>query len=285
MGAVSRQAGFSLVELTIVIVISGIIAGSVALFFRPAVDGYFDTRRRAVLTDEADTALRRIGREVRLAVPNSIRTPSAACFELVPSKAGGLYRRAADGVNAGSDPLDTTAPDLSFDVLSPLAAVPLPGDFVVVGNQNTDDVYTGATRGSVAAWAAPPVPGGAALGQGRITLAAATQFPAAYDGGRFFVVDGTAPSVYYICRNPGLADGSGTGQLVRVVRNLTPAAAAACPNDVGAVLATRVAACSFTYSPAAGATQQSGLLWLQLDLQESGERATLAYGVHVSNVP
>lgn len=274
----NRTRGFTLLELVVVMMITGIMAASIAVFFKPALDSYLDARRRAELTDTADTALRRMGRDVRRAAPNSIRIPSDQCFELVPTKAGGLYRRATDIVNAGSNPLDTTGTDGAFDVLSPLVAVPAAGDFVVIGNQNTNDVYTGATRGTVGAWASPPAPGGAAVGVGRITLAAATQFPAGYDGGRFQIVDQNEQSVFYIC--------DGAGNLQRLVRPFTVANPVACPATAGAVpLATNVASCSFVYDPNLGATQQSGFVWMRIELLSGGERMALAYGVHVSNVP
>ena len=275
-----RPRGFTLVELVVVITITGIMAASIAVFFKPAVDAYFDARRRAELTDTADTALRRIGRDVRRAVPNSIRIPVGGdqCFEVVPAKAGGLYRRAADKDNVNSVPLDTTGASGSFDVLSPLATVPVMGDFVVIGNQNTNDVYTGTTRGTVSAWANPPAPGGAAVGVGRITLAPATQFPAGYDGGRFQVVDKIEQSVFYIC--------DGAGNLMRLVRPFSAAYPAACPGTAGAVpLATNVSSCSFVYNPNQGATQQSGFVWMQIELTSGGEKIALAYGAHVSNVP
>lgn len=280
-----RGRGFTLVELVMVVAIAGIIAAAIAVFFRPAVDSYFDTRRRAELSGMADTALRRVGREVRHAVPNSIRIPNDQCFEFVPGKAGGLYRRAADGVNADSDPLDTTAPDSSFDVLSELSSAPATGDFVVIGNQDTNAIYSGTTRGTVGAWQSPPSPGGAAVGTGRIVLAAATQFPAGYEGGRFFIVDQNEPSLFYVCRNAGEAGGNGTGELVRITQGFNPAYPAACPAGGGVRLARRVAACSFVYDPNLGATQQAGFVWMHIQLLEADERVTLAFGVHVGNVP
>lgn len=275
----TKMRGFTLVELVIVIVIMGIIAAAVASIFKPAVDGYFDSRRRAMLSDMADTAVKRIGREVRRAVPNSVRIPNDQCFEFVPGKTGGLYRRAVDIDNAGSDPLDTTGPDASFDVLSPLSAVPAPGDFVVIGNQNTNDVYSGATRGTVSEWQSSPT------GEGRVTLTPATQFPAGYDGGRFFVVDQNERSVFYICRGAGVSGGNGTGEMVRLVQGFNAAYPSSCPASGGTRLASRVAACEFIYDPNQGATQQSGFVWLRIELLEAGERVALAYGAHVSNVP
>lgn len=281
-----RLRGFTLLELVIVIVITGIIAGAVAVFFKPAIDSYFDARRRVRLTDMADTALRRMGREVRVALPNSIRTPNALCFELLPTSSGGRYRMAADTVTGNSDSLDTTGTDNSFDVLSPLATAPAPGDWVVIGNQSTNDVYQGSNRGAVSAYVTPH-PVSAALGSGRLTLAAATQFPAGYDGGRFFIVPnrGGSPATFFICDGVGIAGGNGTGTLRRLTRGFNATYPNACPSGLGDVMATRVSACRFSYDPNQGATQQSGFVWMDIQLTEGGETVELSYGVHVSNVP
>ena len=70
--------GFTLIELVMVIVISAVMAAALVVFFRPAIEGYLASRARADLTDQADTALRRMVRDVRLAVPNSIRAPNSS---------------------------------------------------------------------------------------------------------------------------------------------------------------------------------------------------------------
>ena len=279
-----RTRGFTLVELVTVIVITGILAATLTIFLKPAIDSYFDTRRRADLSDIADTALRRMAQDIRSAVPNSLRPVSASCFQLVPTIAGGRYRMASDTVNdtaplpctpsaTCSAPLDVSLPTTVFDVLSPLATVPAKDDWIVIDNQNTDDVYNGANRAQISV--APAVPARFSDGLQRITVAS-TQFPAGYDGGRFVVVANAAQSVFYSCVN---------GALYRTVAGFAADRAATCAATSGALVASDVAACTFVYDANQSATQQSGFLWMRLQLSRDGESVTLTHGVHVDNVP
>ena len=101
-----RQHGFTLMEAIMVIVITGILAGIVAVFITSPVKGYMDTVRRAELTDALDASLRHLEREVHLALPNSVRvntTGNAAYnyIEFILTTAGGRYRDAADGSTGG----------------------------------------------------------------------------------------------------------------------------------------------------------------------------------------
>jgi len=285
-----RARGFTLVELVMVIVITGIMAATLAIFLKPAIDGYVDTRRRADMTDIADTALRRMAQDVRSAVANSVRVHGDQCFEFLPTSGGGRYRLAPDTVwdeahpAAPSAVLDTSTATSSFDVLSPLLAALSAGDWVVIDNQNADDAYTGTNRAALTVAALPD----ASLGTARIAFGTAKQFPVGYDGGRFVVVpnNGGKPAVVYVCDGAGVdAQGDGTGTLYRVPRAFS-ATLAACPATAGgAILATRVSACTFVYNPNQGATQQSGFVWMRLVLSQANESVALAYGVHVDNVP
>ena len=291
--SIAKKAGFSLIELIVVMVLTGIIGASIVVFFRPAFDSYVAVGRRARLTDLADTALRKVSRDIHLAVPNSIRSPNSQCFELVPTAAGGRYRMGPDtvwdGANPGtpSAPFDGTAAVSTLDLMTPLSSTPAAGDWLVIDNQNTNDVYAGANRAAIQAAGAPPDP---SLGYHRLTLQAATQFPGGYNGGRFVIVPNAQNAVFYVCSGAGTdAQGSGTGTLYRFANyGYNAATPAACPVPVPGttpVLATKVRNCSFVYSPNQGATQQSGFVWMSLEIAEQNERVSLVFGAHVDNVP
>jgi MSHA biogenesis protein MshO len=108
------HAGFTLVELVMVLAATGVLAAAVAGFVVPAVQAYFATAARAALAGEADTALRQISRELRRALPGSVRvSASGLALEFIPTTAGGRY------ATAGSGALAFGVADTAFDVLGP----------------------------------------------------------------------------------------------------------------------------------------------------------------------
>lgn len=270
--------GFTLVELIVVIVLIGIIGGVLVLQLLPAIRSYLLVGQRAALTNQADTALRKIVGEVRSAVPNSLRLGSSRCMELVPTKDGGRYRMGPhiDGDTVAGDFLDDTEARSRFDVLTDATNTPVQGDAIVIGNQNTDDVYKEVNVGIVNASGAPT---NAATGVFSITLDAAIQIPPGYDGGRFVVVPKDEKVVTYLC--------TGEGKLYRLA-DATFHREPTCPTDApagAALVADKVSHCAFIYSPNQGATQESGFVQLQLTLSDKGESVPLIIGAHVDNVP
>lgn len=275
----TRQSGFTLIEAIMVIVITGILSAIVAVFIRAPVDGYVNSVARAELTDAGDTALRRISRDVRAALPNSLRTTtggSTACFEFLPTVGGGRYRVEQSSAATG-DVLNFNAADSTFDVLVGSNLPPLGGyaaqHHVVIYNLGIQgaDAYdiTGATRNraaiSLASVASP------------ITLTAANQFPFRSPGNRFHVIPNF--SVVYSCAG---------GQLLRSTQPIAAAPMANCP-VAGTVLVGNVncGASSFVYVPAA--SQRNGLLTMTLVLTQPGangnETIQLYQEVHVDNTP
>lgn len=273
-----KTRGFTLIELVVVITITGILAAVLTVFLRPAIDSYLDTKRRANLTDVADTALRRMGQDIRSAVPNSLRV-NGNCFQLVPTFAGGRYRMSNDTTQS-SAALDTSQPisaNMSFDVLNSLNTLPVRNDWLVINNQNTDDVYNGVNRTTVLSIQTPPPSPGLAVGQHRVAFTPKV-FAPGYDGGRFVLVSKDTPTIVYNCDTTAQT-------LSRGIANFSASLTAAQCAAATQIVANHVSSCTFVYNPNQGATQQSGFMQMQLGLSDNGETVSLVHGVHVENVP
>jgi MSHA biogenesis protein MshO len=291
----SRLAGgFTLLELIVVMVLLAVVSAGVAMFIRPSVASYTNVKARAELMDQANTAVRRMIQDIQKAVPNSIRSATTSCFELIPASAGGRYRMAADTVNDSSGgctpgptcsaPLDTTKTTTVFDSLSTLGVTPVNGDWVVVNNQNGNDVYEGLNRSAISNFAAAPL---ATQGAHRITINA-IQFSPGYDGGRYLVIPNNQQAVFYVCSGTGSnSSGDGTGTLYRVkAYGFNASYPSSCPSTTGAdILATKLKSCSFIYDPSQGATQQSGYVSMDIEVLRNFESVHLTAGAHISNVP
>lgn len=294
--ASARRAGFTLVELVVTIAVLAILGAAAGVFLKPAIDAYFATQRRAELVDALDTAARRMVRDLRLALPNSIRVDGSNQYvEFLLTKNGGRYRAANDDDSpavTAEDVLQFAAPDGSFDTLGnlPTAAGQLvaANDYIVIHNLGIPGASaydTAAAKPNVARVGAYAAGGGALPGEDRITLAVPKQFALESPGRRFFVVSG---AVTYACV-PGAADasGNGTGTLSRwsgYAFDGTAAAPVAPPGGASvALLVNYVTACTIEYAPLA--LQARGLVAIRLTLTRAGESATMYYEAHVNNVP
>jgi MSHA biogenesis protein MshO len=86
------QSGFTLIEAVMTIILLGIVAGVLAPFIAQSMTAFQDTSRRSEMTARARLALERIAREVRIAVPNTIRTVAGGTgVEFISTKVGGRY--------------------------------------------------------------------------------------------------------------------------------------------------------------------------------------------------
>jgi MSHA biogenesis protein MshO len=131
-----HQAGFTLVEAIIVIAIIGIVGAIVAVFIRMPVQNYADSVARAEITDEADLALRRMTRELRLALPNSIRVNAeGTAIEFLLTTTGGRYLAAEDNASGTAPVLDfVDAQKTTLTVVGTLTRAVNAGEFLVVYN-------------------------------------------------------------------------------------------------------------------------------------------------------
>ncbi len=286
-----RQSGFTLIEAIVVMVITGILVAGVAVFMVRPVEGYIDSVRRAELTDNADVALRRMGRELRLALPNSLRI-SGACVEFIMTSAGGRYRDSGDGSTGGipfnwtdTTVCGTTPNNCKFDVMGLMPTNPAiaANDYIAIYNlgegYNPANAYNYDTGTDACRAGGCNVAKVSSLAGNTVTLAAnpfaAQSPPLPSPSARFQVIPGGTKAVSYTCSG---------NQLLRYANYGFDAAQACPPTGTPATLAgATTATCSFTYT--AAATGRNGLLQVQLDLSSGGESVSLFQQIHVDNAP
>jgi MSHA biogenesis protein MshO len=294
------QRGFTLIELIMVIVIMGVIGGMVSVFMKSPIDAYFDSARRAALTDVADTVARRVARDIQRALPNSINTSGDnKCVEFIPTRTGGRYRAADVGalnyVAPGTQLANLTPGSKSFNIFGDFTATntALPADQQIkpldaivlynLGIAGVDglDAYSGTNTASVTAVSAatgtPPETPLTVTFPGTVNAS----FPFLNTTNRLQVVPKEENVVAYVCSNSNLYRVVGT-----TLAHICPAAVSSTsPSVTGAsVVATNVT-CSFNYS--GPDLLRNALITTVLTLADtaSGEAVTLQHEVHVSNTP
>ena len=267
-----HQAGFTLVEAIVVIVITGIVASFVAVFIRLPVQSYVETTARIALADAADTALNRLNRELRLALPNSVDATNTT-IQFVLTKAGGRYVDTSNLPPATIQPLQFNVANPSFDMVGPAPtgrAAIVPGDLIVINNTGTAPAkVSDPARNNVATVTSVTT---TPVGATRIALngTLGTSSPAPF---RFRVAIGT---VTYLCQN---------NQLVRYFTPTIPTTGLALAGlGKGAVLAER-ASCAFR-SVVLPTQAGTALLTARLLLSSpTGETVALVRQTQVENLP
>lgn len=286
-----RHAGMTLIEMVIAILLAGILAIFTVRFIATAMLGYDDLSRRAELVDAAEGALRRMGRDLRLALPNSVRVSDTAAnisfaLELIPILDGAKYN---SKYGAATVKL-TFAGDDEFDVFGTFqnsAVLTTSGIRVVINNLGTsgNDVYEDAAGGSGAAGVITSTATTVSISttvdsNHHITLTPAYDFKGSATTGtnhRMYLV--TTP-VSYLC------DAS-VGTLMRyynyaiTATQPTTAAAFTALNASSARIVNHVGGCR-VYS-AASDIRDRGLVTLALTLSDGGESVNLIYQVQLDN--
>jgi MSHA biogenesis protein MshO len=128
----SRNGGFTLVELILVIIILGIVSIGTVQYLSLGAQIYADATERDEAVAQSRFMLARLTRELRHATPNSVRVKCSTdcsaqqCLEFTPFKASTIYTG-----NITDDPFTVVSPQNDAVV----------GDWLSVYALTTDDVY------------------------------------------------------------------------------------------------------------------------------------------------
>lgn len=260
-----RAAGFTLIEVVMTIALVGILAVGVTSFVGGAIGGYVSTADRSRMATSMVIASERISRDIRRALPNSIRIGGALdnCVEFIPVVRGGYYL--AVPVSAASTTLTVAALGNASPVQGHVAVYPT----------DVARVYDLSTLPSVLTPAVATVPPGA--GEVTVSLGAAHRFPADSPYRRFYVTG--SPRAY--CQPVG-------STRIYLYRGYGFNATATLPPVGGSrdVLIDEVdAGAPLAFDYLAGSLQRNAILRFTLAARVNSEAMTLDQEVQVKNVP
>ncbi len=291
-----RVRGFTMIEAIVVIAISGIIAVVLSNLISRPIEGAVQAGARAILVDEADHALRMMARQIRSAVPNTLRSNDSSRLEMVETVDAASYRARAGVDDPGGanyqhvtpdSLLQFNKPDDQFNVLGVLTTgfaaqcdLTHPGERLVVYNTQAAVFYQDATSGSNPGVITPcgtTITATNPDDETHITLGSAFQFRQSSPEQRLYVA---GSPISFIC-------GAGELRMYRDYPIQSGQPTAADLTTLGAssgLLARDVQSCSFTYqTPTATRT---ALVTLTLTLHSAdGGTVRLIHQVHVENTP
>ena len=249
--------GFTLVELVVVIVLLGITAVTFTTLITGSVRGYLDTANRQDSAAIARIALDRIARDLREAMPQSVRvTNDHSCLQFLPVVASTVYT--------------AFAADFTSVTVMDFAAPNGGGYYAAVYPINSDELY-GTT-------AMKPISDFGTMSNNLRTITLASGFPAPRNspGERLYVVSGSPVSYCFT-----------NAQLIRytsAISTTQPTPGAGLNN--GAMLIDKlIAPTTFTYG--LGNWQNNALVTIALTLQQAGsnnEKLQFDHEVWLRNV-
>ncbi|NVK26237.1 MAG: type II secretion system protein [Gammaproteobacteria bacterium] len=275
-----RQGGFSLIELVAVIVILGVLATATVQYINFGTEIYVNANLRQQKLSESRFLIERLTREIRGAIPNSIRTitngVTQSCIEFVPIKASGAYRNDAD---SEVPPISPNAADDVIDVVSWSNNVYEQNDRMYIYATDIDEIYGNPVQvqiiDSVTDNGDP---------QYQIGFSANVQFPQESPINRYFTADRSV--VYCLINNSS----SNTRDVYRfefsdfATTRTLPLLASAGVLMAEGVTNDLTAEPPFDYEP--GVLTQNSVVSLYLEFEaDAGENMFYNHEVHIPNVP
>jgi MSHA biogenesis protein MshO len=285
----ASSAGFTLIEMIVTIVVGAIVVAFMAMFIVIPMDAYSAQTRRAELVDDADSALRFMGRDLASALPNSVRVTASGtvtAIELLATLSAARYR---DG-GPLSDPntyLDFTTADTEFATTAAFANLTLPWTSTSAYLSIYNVGIPGASAYEMANVITPAnttititaYSGSLGANQNQVTMSPAFQFAFGSPGKRVYLVTGP---VSYLCDTSAGTLTRYSGYTIAYTQPVS-AAGLSSAGATAALVAANVGACAFALT--AGTAQRDALATITLQLTESGESVQLLHEVQIANAP
>lgn len=248
--------GFTLVELVAVMVILSIVGTIGVGFVVRSTEAYQRTQTRALLVNTARQALERMTRQLRGALPYSVRiTNGGSCIEFMPIAAGGNYfSPVPDQENNASAQSAIVAAPVTIDFGT--------AHFVAIGAMAADELY-GADPESLAGYSG--------ISAGAIQLTAQKQWQRNSINKRFYLLD----NAQAFCVDNGE---------LRFFADIDPLDSDVDLAGASDILARNIHA-DAPFSLAIGTDNRNTRVNISLDFSSGGETINYTQGVLIRNVP
>lgn len=289
-----KRFGFTLIEMVVAISVLAVLGVMVATFISRPLEGYRDLARRAALVDVAETALRRLERDIRNALPNSVRVTALGgggfAVEILPIIDGGQYRAAGTAVQRL-----TFAGDGDFDVNGLLRRITVPSSSsthrIVINNlgptgavPTKNDAYQATGTNAVITAPGTSITYSDAGGRHHINLNPTYDFSSVSTYQRFYII--TTP-ITYLCTPNATDPALGTlmryeGYAINGSSNQpTDSSAAPLATATSTQIAGHVSACAFSTGTSDIANRM--LVTFTLSVEDEGEKVGLIHQVQIDN--
>ncbi len=284
----AHAAGFTLIELVITMTITTIVVAFAGLFIAGPVRGFNDQVRRAELVDSAESSLRRMGRDIRRALPNSVRVRdigSIKALELLNAVEGIRYRAGPPPGNVNAW-LSLAAADGAFNSIGTFNAITKPFSSTTHYLSVYNVGVPGADAYELANVITPvgtqiDIDAAAEAGEDNILVTPAFQFAYPSPRQRVYLID---TPVSFLCDTAAGTLTRYSGYAITSDQaDRDTAAELLAAGGTAALMSDNLTACTFTFTP--GTAQRAGLVSISLTVGQDGESIVLLQQVHIDNVP
>ncbi len=266
LGFKKSTRGFTLIEMIAVIVILSILAAMGGTFVVESTKSYQLSQTRTRLVNTGRQAIERMSRQLRIALPNSVRlTNSNMCVEFMPIASGGNYLGHFQNANYKEDYVPDAlngASPADILVVSPHEIEFGTAQFVSIGAMAATEVY-GVNPGSRAALGSRT--------NTQLTLAAARVWQRNSVNKRFYLLN--APHAFCVVNNE-----------LRFYDNQDATSAAVDLSSSYSLLAANVVATA-PFALTAGAENRNTLVQFTIAFAHKAESVAFNHSVMIRNVP